>query len=392
MNKYEQLIEYIINDQEDKARELFHSIVVAKSRDIYESLMDETVDQYDQQGDLVDDVTRDENGGLGEADDEFGGEMDADDGMDDDMGGEEDFGDEGGDDEFGGEDEFGGDDLGDDMGGDEGGGDLSDKFQDIKSAIEDLEAEFQAIMGGGDEGMDGEMGDGEIEGGDEMAADDAGEEFGGAPEEVGAEEEAPMGESANPFAKKSGSGKADSGSGKSGSGAAKSGSGKAASGSGKAGSGNPFAKKGSGSGKNESKKSAAELMREYVEKISDGHGPEKHGEAEGNEVGSDRKSFPVNKATPVAGKNDMGGTTANILSGKGNDTSERDGQTSKSKAGGFMKAPVAIPGSERNVNKVGGNKGAQDFYKTKAKAKDAEGSTTKDSVPVKKDSLGYPSK
>ena len=50
MNKYEQLIEYIINEQEDKARELFHTIVVEKSRDIYESLMDEdqveeTVDQ-----------------------------------------------------------------------------------------------------------------------------------------------------------------------------------------------------------------------------------------------------------------------------------------------------------------------------------------------------------
>jgi hypothetical protein len=388
MNKYEQLIEYIINDQEDKARELFHSIVVAKSRDIYESLMDETVDQYDQQGGLVDDVTRDENGGLGEADDEFGGEMDADDGMGDDMGGEEEFGDEMGDDEMG--DEFGGDDLGDDMGGDDmgGEGDLSDKFQDIKSAIDSLEAEFQAIMGGGDE-MDAEMGDGEIEGGDEMAADDAGEDFGGAPEEIGAEEEEPMGESANPFAKKSGSGKAASGSGKSGSG--KSGSGKAASGSGKAGSGNPFAKKGSGSGKNESR-SAAELMREYVEKISDGHGPEKHGEAEGNEVGSDRKSFPVNKTTPVAGKNDMGGTASNILSGKGNDTSEKDGQTSKAKAGGFVKAPTSIPGSERNVNKVGGNAGAQQFFKTKAKAKDSEGSTTKDSVPVSKDSLGYAKK
>ena len=35
MNKYEKLIEYIINDQESKARELFHEIVVEKSRDIY---------------------------------------------------------------------------------------------------------------------------------------------------------------------------------------------------------------------------------------------------------------------------------------------------------------------------------------------------------------------
>jgi hypothetical protein len=41
MNKFEKLIEYIINDEDQKARELFHNIVVEKSRDIYESIMDE---------------------------------------------------------------------------------------------------------------------------------------------------------------------------------------------------------------------------------------------------------------------------------------------------------------------------------------------------------------
>ena len=34
MNKYEQLIEFIINENEDKARELFHQLVIEKSRDI----------------------------------------------------------------------------------------------------------------------------------------------------------------------------------------------------------------------------------------------------------------------------------------------------------------------------------------------------------------------
>ena len=43
MNKYEQLIEHIINNDEAKARALFHDIVVEKSRDIYESLMDEHI-------------------------------------------------------------------------------------------------------------------------------------------------------------------------------------------------------------------------------------------------------------------------------------------------------------------------------------------------------------
>ena len=41
MNKFEKLIEYIINDEDSKARDLFHEIVVEKSRDIYESIMDE---------------------------------------------------------------------------------------------------------------------------------------------------------------------------------------------------------------------------------------------------------------------------------------------------------------------------------------------------------------
>ena len=52
MNKYEQLIEHIINDEEAKARALFHEIVVEKSRDIYESLMDEEGMQeaVDQEG------------------------------------------------------------------------------------------------------------------------------------------------------------------------------------------------------------------------------------------------------------------------------------------------------------------------------------------------------
>jgi hypothetical protein len=40
-SKFEQLIEYVINDEEDKAKALFHDIVVEKSREIYETLMNE---------------------------------------------------------------------------------------------------------------------------------------------------------------------------------------------------------------------------------------------------------------------------------------------------------------------------------------------------------------
>ena len=37
-NKFEQLLELLINEENDKAESLFHEIVVEKSRDIYEGL------------------------------------------------------------------------------------------------------------------------------------------------------------------------------------------------------------------------------------------------------------------------------------------------------------------------------------------------------------------
>lgn len=47
-------------------------------------------------------------------------------------------------------------------------------------------------------------------------------------------------------------------------------------------------------------------VREYVEKVAGGHGAEKKGTGE---------AAGANTKTPVAGKNDMGGTTANIAKG-----------------------------------------------------------------------------
>ncbi len=41
MNKFEQLIEFVINDDEKRAKALFHEIVVEKSKDIYEEIMSE---------------------------------------------------------------------------------------------------------------------------------------------------------------------------------------------------------------------------------------------------------------------------------------------------------------------------------------------------------------
>ena len=79
MNRFEQLIEYVINDDEQKARELFHDIVVEKSRQIYEDIMaeeaeeieegaDEELDEMsmggDASNDLIDDVEMEEESDM----------------------------------------------------------------------------------------------------------------------------------------------------------------------------------------------------------------------------------------------------------------------------------------------------------------------------------------
>jgi len=86
-SKFESLIEHILNDDEDKARELFHDIVVEKSREIYDTLVseDEAVEEnfVSEIGDESDDMQSDieaDHAGMG-ADDS---DMDDDDSMDDD--------------------------------------------------------------------------------------------------------------------------------------------------------------------------------------------------------------------------------------------------------------------------------------------------------------------
>jgi hypothetical protein len=140
-NKYEQLVEFIINDETDKARELFHQIVVEKSRDIYESLvseedLDETMGGNEVE-DLVDEVTLDEEGISEEEEGE----------------------------EFGAE-EADAEDHHADVGGEE---ELEDRVVDLESALDELKAEFDALMAGedhGDEDMHGDD-DGDVEVSDE---------------------------------------------------------------------------------------------------------------------------------------------------------------------------------------------------------------------------------
>jgi hypothetical protein len=142
MNKFEKLIEYIINDEDTKARALFHDIVVERSRDIYENIMaDETV-HGDEVEEMVDELENEEAQMEDEGEEDFS--LDAE-------------GDEEG--ELSGEinPEMGDDmDIGDHEDHEEHE-EIEDKVMSIDSKIDELLAKFDEIMG--DEGKDYEPAD-----------------------------------------------------------------------------------------------------------------------------------------------------------------------------------------------------------------------------------------
>ena len=150
MNQFEKLIEYIINEQEDKARELFHQIVVEKSRSIYENLIDEVSPHGESNGvdDLVDEISNDHLGMSEEEEDEGEMEMPS---SDSDSGEGDDMGDMGGDDMG----DMGGDDMGDEEGGEE---DLSNRVMGLEAELDELQAKFDKIIAGEENEEDGEPG------------------------------------------------------------------------------------------------------------------------------------------------------------------------------------------------------------------------------------------
>ena len=162
-SKFEQMLEHLINDNEAKARELFHDIVVAKSREIYENLLS---DDFENEEETEEGIEMEPEEGMGYGEEAMGGDetddMLGDVEADDDMGG----------DEFGGDDEMdmGGDDeMG--MGGEE---ELGDRLDDLEAELEALKDEFESLMG-------------DEEGGDDMGGDFGGDDMGG--DEFGGEEE-----------------------------------------------------------------------------------------------------------------------------------------------------------------------------------------------------------
>ena len=134
MNKFEQLIEYVINDEEAKAKELFHEIVVEKSRQIYEEIMkDEELEEAAEDdleegmalgGDQADDYIRDvemEEQGMSEEE-----ESDV---------------------EFDDTAEKDGTELTHDMEDDHDESGLEDRVVDLEDKLDELMAEFESLMG-----------------------------------------------------------------------------------------------------------------------------------------------------------------------------------------------------------------------------------------------------
>jgi hypothetical protein len=148
-DKFNQLIELLIAEDEEKAQELFHEIVVERSRSIYENLIDEeTVDEEDE-------VAEEEAVEESDFDEELGGDA-ADDMIDDIEADEEGLAVEAHDDDE----------------------EIEDRVVDLEDALDELKAEFEKIMGDDEEegpemdmDMDDEM-DMDMEMGDDEADED----------------------------------------------------------------------------------------------------------------------------------------------------------------------------------------------------------------------------
>jgi len=182
-SKFEQLIEYVINDEEAKAKELFHDIVVEKSREIYENLMDEDAAELEEAEELDEESTHDEDDKAEKAGEKVTKDIEYDDKKDKKM-------DESMDEMMHDQDPIDAveaEETGLEMQEGEGDEDLEDRVVDLEDKLDELMAEFEALMGdNGDDAVGDEMG------GDDLEMDDTETaEFSNGDEE--SEEEVEMG-------------------------------------------------------------------------------------------------------------------------------------------------------------------------------------------------------
>ena len=175
-NKFEHMLELLVNEDKDAAEKLFHEIVVEKSRDIYEGLLEDDKDVDEASDEEVEEASKDDDEDKDDAVDEASDEeVEEDDDEEvkenfdlDEFEVEADPMDVGGDatDEL--EKDLDGDSDDDD---DAPEGDVEDRVEDLEDALDDLKAEFEKMMSGDEGEDDGEEADDDAEGGEE---DDAG--------------------------------------------------------------------------------------------------------------------------------------------------------------------------------------------------------------------------
>lgn len=244
----QQMLEHLVNDEQQKAEELFHEYVVAKSREIYESMIDSEIEEASHKEE-EDDEEMDEAAKDHKEEDEKDLDEASHDEDDEEMEeGFEDISVEADDADMMGGDAT--DDLENDieMGDDEEGEKSEDElFQDLEAIVDELEAKFAELKGDDSDEGDMDMGD------EEPMKDDIDTEL--------------------------------------------------------------------------------ETVREYVEKIAT---------PKGGDNGANAKSV-------VAGKNDMGGTAANIVNG-----GESKGEGTK----GGLAAPTPKEDNAGNINVPGGKAGS----------------------------------
>jgi hypothetical protein len=162
-SKFDQLIEYVINDEEAKAKELFHDIVVEKSREIYENLMNEEESEEEldeaEESDADEELDESAEEDLDETDQNLMNDVEAEEeGVE--MQEESDV-------EFDDSAEEDGEDLTHDMEKDHDEGNIEDRVVDLEDKLDELMAEFESLMGDdhGDSVSD-------IDGGDALEMDD----------------------------------------------------------------------------------------------------------------------------------------------------------------------------------------------------------------------------
>jgi hypothetical protein len=164
-NRFEQLIEYVINDEEAKAKELFHQIVVEKSRAIYEDLMDEdTVEEELEEDNAMGEEPTEIDTDMSEGD--LGGNQ-AQDMIDDVEMEEQGMSEDDSDVEFDDGAEKAGKDLTHDIEDEHDDGELENRVVDLEDKLDELMAEFESLMGG--EGGDSVS---DMDGGDALSMDD----------------------------------------------------------------------------------------------------------------------------------------------------------------------------------------------------------------------------